>query len=45
MLFEINQAESRPIYRQIMDEVQRGIAAGMLKPDEPLLLVKAGLKP
>lgn len=40
MLFEINQAESRPIYRQIMDEVQRGIAAGMLKPDEPLPAVR-----
>ena len=40
MLFEINQADSRPIYRQIMDEVQRGIAAGMLKPDEPLPAVR-----
>jgi GntR family transcriptional regulator len=36
MLFEINQADSRPIYRQIMDEVRRGIAAGLLKPDESL---------
>ncbi len=40
MLFEINQADSRRIYRQIMDEVQRGIAAGLLKPDEPLPAVR-----
>jgi GntR family transcriptional regulator len=36
MLFEISAADSRPIFRQIMDEVQRGIAAGLLRPDEPL---------
>jgi len=40
MLFEINQADSRPIYRQIMDEVQRGLAAGLLKPEEPLPAVR-----
>lgn len=40
MLFEINPADSRPIYRQIMDEVQRGIAAGILKADEPLPAVR-----
>jgi len=36
MLFEINAADGRPIFRQIMDEAQRGIAAGLLRPDEPL---------
>lgn len=40
MLFDINQADSRPIYRQIMDEVHRCIAAGLLKPDEPLPAVR-----
>jgi len=40
MMFEISQADSRPIYRQIMDEVQRGIAAGLLRPDEPLPAVR-----
>lgn len=36
MLIEVNPADTRPIYRQIMDEVQRGIATGLLKPDEAL---------
>jgi GntR family transcriptional regulator len=36
MLFEVNVADPRPIYRQIMDEVQRGVATGILRPDEAL---------
>lgn len=36
MLFEINAADPRPIYRQIMEEVQRGLATGLLRPDEAL---------
>jgi GntR family transcriptional regulator len=40
MLFEINPADPRPLYRQIMDEVQRGIATGLLKPDESLPAVR-----
>ena len=40
MLFEIDPKDTRPIYRQIMDEVQRGVAGGMLKPDEPLPAVR-----
>ncbi len=36
MLIEVNLADTRPIYRQIMDEVQRGMATGLLKPDEAL---------
>jgi GntR family transcriptional regulator len=40
MLFEVNPADSRPLFRQIMDEVQRGIAAGLLRPDEPLPAVR-----
>lgn len=40
MLIEVNPAETRPIYRQIMDEVQRGMATGLLKPDEALPAVR-----
>jgi GntR family transcriptional regulator len=36
VLIEVNPADTRPIYRQIMDEVQRGIATGLLKADEAL---------
>jgi len=40
MLFEVSPADSRPIFRQIMDEVQRGIATGLIKSDEPLPAVR-----
>ena len=40
MLFEIDPKDTRPIYRQIMDEVRRGIAAGLLRPDEALPAVR-----
>ena len=36
MLFEINPADARPIYRQIVDEVYRGIATGSLRAGEAL---------
>ena len=36
MIFELNPGDIRPVYRQIMEEVQRGIATGLLKRDEPL---------
>lgn len=40
MIFEVDPKDPRPIYRQIMDEVRRGVAAGLLKPDEPLPAVR-----
>ena len=40
MLFEINAADPRPIYRQIMDEVARAVATGLLRADEPLPAVR-----
>lgn len=36
MIFELNPGDLRPVYRQIMEEVQRGIATGLLRRDEPL---------
>lgn len=36
MIFEIDPTDPRPIYRQIVDEVHRGVATGLLRPDEPL---------
>lgn len=36
MLFEVNAADARPIYRQIVDEVHRGIATGVLRAGEAL---------
>ena len=32
----INNADPRPIYLQIMDEVRRGLVLGTLKPEDPL---------
>jgi GntR family transcriptional regulator len=40
MLFEISNADPRPIYLQIMDEVRRGVVLGNIKPDEPLPSVR-----
>ncbi len=36
MLFEVDPADPRPLYRQIVDEVHRGLATGLLRPDEAL---------
>ena len=36
MLVDIDEADPRPVYRQIADEVRRCVAIGVLKPDEPL---------
>lgn len=35
-MFEINPADPRPIYRQIIEEVHRTLAVGILKADDPL---------
>jgi GntR family transcriptional regulator len=39
-VFEIDQDDPRPIYRQIVDEVLRNIAVGILKPDDALPAVR-----
>ncbi|MDO1560301.1 GntR family transcriptional regulator [Brevundimonas sp. 2R-24] len=40
MFVQINPADPRPIYVQIMDEVRRGLAVGTLRPDDPLPSVR-----
>ncbi len=40
MLIDLNPKDARPVYRQIADEVERCIATGILKPDEPLPAVR-----
>jgi GntR family transcriptional regulator len=39
-MFEIDPDDARPIYRQLVDEVHRNIAVGILKPDQPLPAVR-----
>ena len=41
MLFQLDASDPRPVFRQIVDEIQRCIAIGVLKPDEPLPAVRA----
>ena len=36
MFIELRAADARPIYRQIADEIRRGVAVGILKPGEGL---------
>jgi GntR family transcriptional regulator len=36
MLMELDPADPRPVYRQIVDEVQRCVAVGVFRPDEAL---------
>jgi GntR family transcriptional regulator len=40
MLIDIDPKDSRPVYRQIADEVERCVATGVLKPGEPLPAVR-----
>ncbi|MEX0894076.1 MAG: GntR family transcriptional regulator, partial [Gemmatimonadota bacterium] len=40
MLFHIDEADPRPIYVQIMDEVRRGLITGKLKRGDPLPSVR-----
>ena len=35
-LFQPDPADPRPVYRQIVEEVQRAVAVGVMKPNEPL---------
>jgi GntR family transcriptional regulator len=39
-VFELNHDDPRPIYRQVVDEVQRTIAVGILKADDSLPAVR-----
>jgi GntR family transcriptional regulator len=41
MLLNVDPSDSRPLFRQISDEVQRCVAVGVLKPGEPLPAVRA----
>lgn len=36
MIVEVTQADQRPIYVQIMDEIRRAIVLGSVSPDDPL---------
>ena len=36
MLVTINLSDGRPVFRQIVDEIQRSVSVGILKPGEPL---------
>jgi GntR family transcriptional regulator len=40
MLTTIDAADPRPVFRQIVDEVQRCVAVGVLKPSDPLPAVR-----
>ena len=40
MLVTIDPDDPRPVFRQIVDEVQRSVVTGILKPDEPLPAVR-----
>jgi GntR family transcriptional regulator len=38
--FHVDPNDARPVYRQVVDEVQRSIAVGVLKPEDPLPAVR-----
>jgi len=40
VLFDIDTTDPRPVFRQIVDEVERCLSIGVLKPDEPLPAVR-----
>lgn len=41
MLIDLDLADGRPLYQQIVDEVRRAVALGDLGPEEPLPSVRA----
>ena len=41
MLINLNPADERPLYQQIVDEVRRGLVLGTLSPEDPLPSVRA----
>jgi GntR family transcriptional regulator len=40
VLFSIDSSDPRPVFRQIVDEVQRSVAVGVLKPQDSLPAVR-----
>ena len=40
MLVDLNTSDPRPVYRQIVDEIQRSVAVGILEPGESLPAVR-----
>ena len=36
LLMELDSADPRPVYRQIVDEIQRCVAVGVMRPEEAL---------
>src|SRR3954464_12922016 len=40
MLVTIDTADPRPVFRQIVDEIQRCVAVGVLRPGDPLAAVR-----
>lgn len=36
LLFELQPGDQRPVYRQIVEEIQRCVAVGVIRPDEAL---------
>ena len=41
MLINLDPADERPLYQQIVDEVRRGLVLGTLQPEDPLPSVRA----
>jgi GntR family transcriptional regulator len=41
VMLQIDAADPRPVYRQVVDEVQRSVALGVFKPEDPLPAVRA----
>ena len=39
-MLQIDADDPRPVYRQVVDEVQRSVALGVLKPEDPLPAVR-----
>ena len=40
-LFELNRSDPRPVYRQIVEEIERCVAVGILRTDEALPAARA----
>ena len=41
LLMELQADDPRPVYRQIVDEIQRSVAVGVMRPDEALPAARA----
>jgi GntR family transcriptional regulator len=40
LALQVDPDDSRPVYRQVVDEIQRSVAVGVLKPEDPLPAVR-----